>query len=105
MDVEIKNFDVNKIESIVEAADKEWPFGEHNTYTDPLSLSMSGTDYLYGGETYVAFADRLAKAIWKANGKYCDVQVLASYLEDPPTELYKLSLKDYTRLMCKKKKK
>ena len=41
---------------------------------------------LCAGESEEEFTDRLAKAVWTANGKYCEVEVQALYLEELPYE-------------------
>jgi hypothetical protein len=45
------------------------------------------------------FADRLAKAIWDANGGFCRVVVRSTYLDDLPCEAFSLEQSDYDRLM------
>ena len=62
-------------------------------------LTASADDQLCGGETERQFAERLAKAIWTANGGPCEVEVRATYLEDPPHEEYSFDESDYERIM------
>lgn len=36
--------------------------------------------------------------VWRANGKFCDVSVHATYLEDLPSETYSFDEADFERL-------
>lgn len=85
MRLTIREFDLEKVDAITAACKEEWPFEdvevERGRYPEINSCSDGS---LYGGESEEEFADRLAEAIWKANGKYCYVNVDAVYLEDWP---------------------
>ena len=105
MSVAIKGSTPSKQEKIIEAASSEWVFEDFNWLAEPKILMGQGNEFLYGGESEEEFADRLAKAIWKANGKYCEVIVTATNLENPPTEQYRLGKKEYEKLMRKKRSK
>ena len=52
-----------------------------------------------GGETEEEFTERLAVAIWRANGGYCEVIVNATFLENLPYEIHTLDEDDYERLI------
>jgi hypothetical protein len=92
MSVEIVGFDKGKREDIEAAAAEEWEFDDFS-YTDsstdvPSSLSSVGQESLCGGETEDQFARRLAKAVFKANGKPCKVIVRATCLENLPCKTH-----------------
>ncbi len=95
MRVEITGCASNKKEAIRLAATKEWPFAEWEEGTIQLGCSAEG--HLRDSEE--EFAERLTQAIWRANGAYCEVVVTATYLENPPCELYQLDEDDYERLI------
>lgn len=102
MSVEIKKFDKSKIVAIQEAADEVWTWEEWSgTMLDNHDILYSyGDSNLCAGETEDEFAVRLTKAIWKANGGYCEVNVNQTCLEDLPCESYTLSEEDYKKSMA-----
>ena len=85
--------------AIQEAAAQEWPFVEW--FDEDETLTAWAEDNLYGGEREEEFTDRLAVAIWRANGAYCAVTVDATYLEELPFETHCLDEDDYARLLAK----
>jgi len=102
MTVIVGRYDPEKADAIREAAGKEWNF--EDWHEDPpeaqrRQLMGWGDDQLCAGEGEEEFVHRLAKAVWKANGAYCDVEVQAIYLDDLPTETYELDEDAYDRLM------
>ena len=98
MRVEITGCGLKK-KAIKTAAAKEWPFAEWEE--DEVELGCSAESHLRDGEE--EFAERLTVAIWRANGTYCEVLVTATYLENPPCELYQLDEDDYERLVVQEK--
>ena len=86
-----------RIDAVKSAAEAEWSFedwvlgGE-----DVLTAAADGS--LCGGETEEEFAQRLAKAVWAANGAFCEVEVHATYLEDLPCETHCFDQDDYHKL-------
>lgn len=86
MSVTIEDFDKAKRSEIEEAASEEWEFGDFGSNRD--RIFSTGQSNLCGGESEEEFAKRLATAIFKANGKPCEVHVGATCLEDLPTENY-----------------
>ena len=97
MSVRISNHDPARADAIIEAAEEEWPFGD---LTDNgQSLSGYGEDNLNAGCSEHMFAEEFAMVIWEANGAYCDVNVVATYLEDLPNAGYSLNRADYARLI------
>ena len=98
MSVTITGASPDRIEKIKLAAEDEWPFDDW--YEDGNGgLTASAEDTLGGGEGEDEFAQRLAKAIWQANGAACDIEVRATYLEELPYEAYFFDEEEYNRLM------
>ena len=96
MSVHVTAFQPKRAKAIRAAATAEWNFNwcqdaEGNIYGD-----ADGS--LGGGESEQEFVDRLSQAIWKANGAFCEVHVVATYLESMPHESYYPTLEDYERL-------
>jgi hypothetical protein len=101
MSIKITGHDENKAHAIFKAIKKEWDFQDEflnditaqedepakQTADRPRFLSAYGESYLGGGESEDQFTDRIALAVWKANGGYCHIQVDATYLEDLPYEI------------------
>ena len=82
---------------IRQAAANEWPFEE---WTDNgEQINAYAEDNLCGDETEEQFTERLALAVWQANGAFCEVSVDATYLESLPYETHSLDEEDYARLM------
>lgn len=108
MNVEIYNYDISRQRDIQEALDKEWGWGsdwwardreiDGKTWT---ALANYGQGQLAGGESEEEFADRIAKAAWKANGKFCNVEVRTIYMEDLPYEDYSFNEDHYKEMMEK----
>jgi hypothetical protein len=91
MVVNVRNCDFSRRKEIKEAAGREWAFDGwwDNEWHDQNVLSASGDDNLYDADGDEGeFARRLAKAIFEANGRPCEVEVLATCLEDLPHETY-----------------
>ena len=86
MQVEITGLDPSREEAVKQAAESQWPF--EGWFRDADKLSASATDSLCAGVGEEEFAERLTHAIWKANGKFCPVEVRATYLDDMPHETY-----------------
>jgi hypothetical protein len=106
MRIQITDFDESNLLEIEKACLAEWPF-ESESFSVEVdaksvqTLTGNGIGSLCGGEDEDEFSDRLAKAIWKANGRYCEVGVQALYLEELPYEHYDRGEDDYERLMGK----
>ena len=99
MRIEVTGFRKNRLSKIEEACVEEWQFEddafEVSTIARKQRLRGNGECTLCGGETEDEFTDRLAAAIWKANGKYCEVEVQALCLEEPPYEQHIRDEDDY----------
>jgi len=98
MTVEISGHDPEKVYKIQAAAEQEWPFDDWWS-SDNGDMQTSAKDSLCGGETEERFTERLSLAIWRANGRYCEVIVNATFLENLPYEIHTLDQADYERLI------
>lgn len=97
MSVAITGSASDRVDAIKQAAATEWPFDDWCEHDSVLTSSCDAQ--LCGGETEEQFVERLAKAVWTANGGPCQVDVNATYLEDLPYEGYSFDDHDYDRLM------
>lgn len=97
MDLLVEGLRPERVEAIKEAASGEWPF-EDALWLASEGLQGFGDGSLCGGESVEAFVDRIAQAVWRANGEYCQVEVRATYLEDLPSEHHGRFEDDYARL-------
>jgi hypothetical protein len=109
MSVAIRGFNPDRQREIQEAGSDEWPFEEWfhddpatNPAVDVNRLTASGESSLCGGETEDEFARRFARAVWEANGGFCEVEVDATYLENLPCENHSFDEEAYEDLMGKK---
>ena len=102
MTVEISGHASERGESLKAAAEYQWPFEDLQTREaedGKFVLEGFGQSFLSGGEGEEEFADRLARAVWQANGGYCRITVAATYLENLPFEEYCFDDHDYARMM------
>lgn len=101
MSIVLSGVKSEKIDPVKQAAEAEWAFDSWfcNRW-GPRShqLITSGNSNLCG-ETEEEFAERLARAIWAANGEYCEVEVNATFLEELPYETYCFDQEDYDLLV------
>ncbi len=104
MEVEICGHKRNKMGAIFKAAKQEWRF-KHRDEREEVGGMVMVLQYaegsLCGGESEEEFTDRLALAIWKANGAYCEVTVDATYLNAPPVDFHVRDEEDFQRLQAK----
>lgn len=106
MMIQVMDFKKSRLSRIEKACLAEWDFDSEAFSVEVDSKSIrtltgKGIGSLCGGESEEEFADRLAIAIWKANGSYCEIEVQALYLEDLPYEQHIREEDDYKRLMGK----
>ena len=97
MFVTISGINSDRTEAVQQAAEGEWPF-DGNWYESDSVLTSGGDGQLCGGESDDEFAQRLAQAIWVANGGFCQVDVQSTYLDDLPCETFGFDQSDYDRL-------
>ena len=104
MNVSISGYDKTKEENIINHLGQEWNFDNDFFYCagndeESYYIEWMGRDSLCGGEE--KFVDRISKVIWKANDGFCQIKVIATYLENPPCNEYiqdKDSYKEFIRL-------
>ena len=103
MSVEISEYNQAKAAEIQAAAEQQWRFDDWLVSRNPnqsvAKMQAFGQHWLCGGEDEEQFTERLAVAIWRANGGYCCVVVDATYMEDLPYESHTLDESDYDRLI------
>ena len=86
---------------IVAACCREWGFAASDFSflkpdpPKPHSMTVTADGQLCGGETDSEFADRLAAAVWAANGAYCEVTVRATCLDELPYDTNTRDETDY----------
>ena len=95
--IRVRDVTPERVDRVKQAANDEWDFDDWHEHENSISSCVDGC--LCGGETEDEFSQRLAKAIWTANGGYCEVEVVATYLEDLPHESYSFDEDDYRRLI------
>jgi len=103
MEVELEGYRKHRIAEIKSAVNELWPFEEWDECKHWLHkrqcLAARYTESSLGcGQEEAEFADTIAKAVWKANGGYCQVNVSLTYLEDLPAENYLRNKGDFERL-------
>lgn len=82
--INISEYNPAKEEAIEVAAREHWEFNNWGYWGDVMSADGEG-DMWFSEEE---FSEKVTKAIWKANGAFCRVQVATTCLEDLPTESY-----------------
>jgi len=113
MNLDVTNYKIRRLKQIVRACRNEWSFAPDDfdrEWADPLAkcghrLVANAQGDLCGGETEHEFTERLAQAIWKANGGYCLVEVRATCLEDLPYDRHTYDETDYQLLRAAKRRK
>jgi hypothetical protein len=83
MTVEVVCHNEDKSEAIVRACKEEWPFD-----MDVISMAGEGKEYLRGEETTDEFAEKVSRAVWAANGGFCEVSIRCYDLENIPCDSY-----------------
>jgi len=104
--VTIKDFAPGRLKQITRACRREWDFAQDDFIrekTDPLKrrfdkVIATAQGSLCGGEEEHEFANRLVRAVWKANGGYCYVEVQATCLEELPHETFTYDEDDFTTM-------
>jgi hypothetical protein len=84
MCVAITGSDPIRLGDIIAACMDEWPFEAASAGDSGTECSLCGEGRLLGNRTESDFADRLAAAVWEANGGYCEVKVTATFLDSLP---------------------
>jgi len=100
MSVEIIDYNPEHAWKIMTALEEEWcwDYKQDPTEKQPArSIYCGGRGNLCGGESEEEFAQRLAQAVWEANGAFCHVELTATYLEDLPYGVHIPDEEDYER--------
>jgi len=97
MSVQISEYAQERGKALKVAAETQWSFEDWSE--DEGEVEACGQGFLSGGESEEQFADRLVWSVWRANGGYCPVTVVATYLENLPFEEYSFDKDDYARMM------
>ena len=90
IDVKCENVD-----RVKEAANAEWPWSLSDWYKRSNLTYAIADGHFDDSETIDEFAQRLAKAIWIANGGYCAIDVVATELVERPYEMHSFDESDY----------
>lgn len=101
MTLEVQGIDPTKSEKIFDAMREHWTFERADCWMvgfGAAKLGGTGRSNLCGGESEEEFAWRITRAIWIANGAYCPVEVIATYLEELPYNSYQLDEGEYAKL-------
>ena len=101
MAIEISGIKKEKRKQVRKAVEREWNMEVFDC--DGKDAFASGQGSLCGGESEEEFSQRMARAIWQANGGYCEVTVEAAYLDELPYETYSFGPKDYKQMRRKER--
>lgn len=100
MKITVKGHDLDKKNKISDVIEEEWEIDSGFEENYGKVIVLFGTSNLSGGETEKSFVSRVQQAVWFANGKkYCEVEVVATYLEDLPFEIYESRKEDFLEWM------
>jgi hypothetical protein len=64
------------------------PLWKWESLGDEECLTLGGISYLCGGESEEHFFQRCCEAVWGELGKYVEVEIDATYMEELPYETY-----------------
>jgi len=98
----INDYDETKEAEIQNALYDEWGFDPYiwESYISDKKTCMDGEARgCLGKETKEKFADRISKAIWKANDGFCHIEVIATCLEPSPHGIYIRDKDSYNQLV------
>jgi len=89
MQFKVIGLNPSKEDAIGDVLADEWVGGMYSYASrDPFSVTWDGESSLCGGESEEEFASRIAVAVWQANQGFCEVEVIATYLENLPFETH-----------------
>lgn len=91
-----------KVEAIRDEVNGEWEFDSWDKIKrsgEQSQLLGSGVGQLCGGETEQEFVDRMAKAIWRANGAFCEIEIQTVHLDDHLHDCHLVDQEDYERII------
>jgi hypothetical protein len=88
--VMVRGYRPQELGEICAALQSQWDFDPSDfplsEEPPPAELDACGVDNLCGGMSADEMADRLAHAVWAANGAYCQVEVWSTFLDMVPPE-------------------
>lgn len=96
MGVTIVDYDGKRRRAVIDACCAEWGFIEESlessaempsTRTEN-EMRASAKGWMSDGDSVADFFRRLREAIWRANGRYCEVRITATYVKPLPNERY-----------------
>ena len=99
MNVTIKDYKLENEKAIIKRLKYSWGYDVY-TWNDPPYMNLTGTDTL-SAKTEAEFAREVAEAAWDENGGYCSVEVIATYLEELPYEMYEFGANEYKEWLIK----
>lgn len=97
-EISVKDFVLHKQNDIIDAARNEWDFDVVRADEHVTTLYLSGegqTSADPGGKI-----DEIAAAIWKANGKYCALEIQEVCLDILPWQYHARNEEDYKKLVA-----
>ncbi len=104
MHLRVHGANPDRVDGVKNVAAEEWSFDGWyplGSPDNPTSFVSSGEGRLCAGVAEEEFAESLARAIWEANGGYCEVEVRATYLENLPCETYSFDEEAFEELAGK----
>lgn len=103
MQIHVNDNNSERDAEICAAVEDEWNVSD--SWEQDGGTVFCGQGNLCGGESPSEFTKRVAQAVWKANGGYCEVSVTAIDLDDPPTDVHTASEEEYQRYVQSLEKK
>jgi len=103
MVIDITGFKKSQEKTIAQTAVMAAALSDHewDAYVENC-IRVTGQTSLCGGESEEEYAAKVAKAVWKANdGRFCQVCVKATYLEELPFDEYTFDRQDFKKMMVK----
>jgi len=102
MTLKVCGYDPVRKADVVKAAEDIWNFDNWWDQKEAASgkdvLCGCGQGNLVGGEEEADFAERLAEAVWKVNGSFCEVTVDATALESIPYDTFVFDEEEYKKM-------
>lgn len=97
--------DDDEFSIVDEVVGREWGGCSGDDYVeDEKKFQVYHESNLAGGESPSEFTVRLAHAVWKALGRYVQVNVQVSYIEEVPTDDFGMNEEDYEEWKKKEEK-
>jgi hypothetical protein len=91
----VKSSDVEKINDVMLDLWDGWEPSSKVKVGSHYNLWYGGEGFLCGGTGEEEFAREVAETIWEAVGDYREVEVISTYLEELPNEVYRFDKDEY----------